>query len=158
VPFVGAMLGSLFGGWLAGRIIKRGGSVDRARKTAITLGCVLMVPALLLTAQASDPLVAVLLIAVILFGFQMAIGNIQTLPSDYFGGGAVGSLAGVSGTAAVVGTLITTWLVPVLTEQSYAPIFAIGAAIVPLSLASLWLIGGPVRPVAANELQTRGKA
>src|SRR3546814_13730817 len=90
-----------------------------------------MLPALLLTIGAGDPLTAVLLIACILFGFQMAIGNIQTLPSDYFGGGAVGSLAGISGTAAVAGTLITTWLVPVLTTTSYAPIFALSAAIVP---------------------------
>ena len=45
----------------------------------------------------------VLLIAVILFGFQIAIGNIQTLPSDFFSGDSVGSLAGAGGTAAVVG-------------------------------------------------------
>src|SRR3546814_9041042 len=100
-----------------------------------------MLPALLLTIGAGDPLTAVLLIACSLFGFQMAIGNIQTLPSDYFGGGAVGSLAGIRGTAAVAGTLITTWLVPVLTTTSYAPIFALSAAIVPISFLCFWLVG-----------------
>ena len=98
----------------------------------------------------ADPLTAVLLIACILFGFQMAIGNIQTLPSDYFGGGAVGSLAGISGTAAVAGTLITTWLVPMLTKTSYAPIFALSAAIVPLSFLAFRLVGGRVEPVATS--------
>lgn len=151
VPFVGAMIGSLFGGWLAGRMIASGKSVNAARKTAITVGCLIMLPALLLTAQAGDPLTAVLLIAAILFGFQMAIGNIQTLPSDYFGGGAVGSLAGISGTAAVAGTLITTWLVPAMTEVSYAPIFALGAAIVPLSLISIWLLGGRIAPIQTQK-------
>lgn len=147
VPFVGAMLGSLFGGWFAGRIISKGGGVHKARMTTIAIGCAIMLPSLLFTIGASDPLTAVLLIACILFGFQMAIGNIQTLPSDYFGGGAVGSLAGISGTAAVAGTLITTWLVPVLTTTSYAPIFALSAAIVPISFLCFWLVGGRVEPV-----------
>ncbi|HEV7313132.1 MFS transporter [Sphingopyxis sp.] len=147
VPFVGAMLGSLFGGWFAGRIISKGGGVHKARMTTIAIGCAIMLPSLLFTIGASDPLTAVLLIACILFGFQMAIGNIQTLPSDYFGGGAVGSLAGISGTAAVAGTLITTWLVPVLTKTSYAPIFALSAAIVPISFLCFWLVGGRVEPV-----------
>lgn len=149
VPFVGAMLGSLFGGWLAGRIIRGGHGVDRARKTAITLGGVIILPALLATMKAGDPLVAVLLIAVILFGFQVAIGNIQTLPSDYYSGASVGSLAGMSGTAAVAGTLIVTWLVPVLTQASYAPIFAIAAVMAPLAVASVWLLGGQVEAVPA---------
>lgn len=154
VPFVGAMLGSLFGGWLAGRIIGKGGSIHKARTLTIGLGCAIMLPALLLTTGAADPLAAVLLIACILFGFQTAIGNIQTLPSDWFGGGAVGSLAGISGTAAVAGTLITTWLVPVLTRTSYAPIFALSAAIVPLAFLSFRLIGGRVEPVATQPANT----
>lgn len=141
VPFVGAMLGSLGGGWFSGLLIARGWNALSARKLAIAIGCVIMLPALLLTAQASTPLSAVLLIAVILFGFQVAINNIQTMPGDYFAGGAVGSLAGISGTAAVAGTLITTWLVPVMTTQGYAPIFALAAAIVPLALLSILLLG-----------------
>ena len=150
VPFVGAMLGSLSGGWASGVLIRRGWSALRARQAVITAGGVVMLPALLLTARASDPLPAVLLIAVILFGFQLAINNIQTLPSDYFAGGAVGSLAGIGGTAAVVGTLVTTWLVPVMTTQGYGPIFALSAAIVPLGVLAIWLLGGRSAPVARH--------
>ncbi|HWU95234.1 MAG TPA: MFS transporter, partial [Sphingomonas sp.] len=147
VPFVGAMFGSLFGGWLAGRLIRSGWSVLRVRKAVITLGGAVMLPALLLTIQAADPLYAVLLIAAVLFGFQVAINNIQTLPSDFFGSGGAGSLAGFSGTAAVAGTLITTWLVPVMTRHGYASIFALAAAIVPLSVLAIWLLGGRTAPV-----------
>jgi len=155
VPFVGAMFGSLAGGWASGAMIKRGWSVGAARKTVITAGGIIMLPALLLTMGANDPLYAVLLIAVILFGFQAAIGNIQTLPSDYFGGGAVGTLAGIGGTAAVAGTLITTWLVPVMTKTSYAPIFALSAAIVPLSILAIWLLCGKVEPLNTDN-KTQG--
>jgi len=154
VPFVGAMLGSLSGGWFSGALIARGWSVDAARKTAIGLGCAIMLPALLLTMTAATPLYAVLLIAAILFGFQVAINNIQTLPSDWFGGGAVGSLAGISGTAAVAGTLVTTWLVPEMTKVSFAPIFLLAAVIVPLSFISIWLIGGRIAPVADPNIST----
>jgi MFS transporter, ACS family, hexuronate transporter len=154
VPFVGAMLGSLSGGWFSGALIARGWSVDAARRTAIGLGCAIMLPALLLTMTAATPLYAVLLIAAILFGFQVAINNIQTLPSDWFGGGAVGSLAGISGTAAVAGTLVTTWLVPEMTKVSFAPIFLLAAVIVPLSFISIWLIGGRIAPVADPIIST----
>ncbi len=148
VPYVGAMLGSLGGGWLSGALIARGWSVDRARKAAIGGGCAIMLPALLLTMTAATPLFAVLLIAAILFGFQVAINNIQTLPSDWFGARAVGSLAGMSGTAAVLGTLVTTLMVPRLTEASFAPAFLLAAALVPLSFLSIWLVSGRVAPVA----------
>ena len=93
-------------------------------------------------------LAAVLEIAVILFGFQTAIGNIQTLPSDFFSGKSVGSLAGVGGTAAVLGVLITIWMVPVITAESYVPFFVLGALLVPLAVLSIWILGGRIQPVA----------
>jgi len=151
VPYVGAALGAVFGGWLAGKLIKSGWTVNVARKLTITLGGAIMMPMLIATAFASNPLAAVLLIAVILFGFQLAIGNIQTLPSDFFAGKSVGSLAGVGGTAAVVGVLITTWMVPIITRESYVPFFLLGAALVPLAMASVWIFGGRIEPVSAAE-------
>ena len=148
VPYAGAMLGALGGGWLAGKIIKSGRSVGFARKAMVVFGGALMLPALLLASQATDPLTAVLLIAVILFGFQVAIGNIQTLAGDYYHGKTVGMMAGVGGTAAVLSTLAFTKLVPALSEISFAPVFILGALLVPLSIASLLLLGGPVTKVA----------
>ncbi len=147
VPYVGAMIGSLGGGWLSGRLIGAGWSVDRARKWVITLGGAIMAPALLGAVLATDPVWAVVTIAFVLFGFQIAIGNIQTLPGDIFNGKSVGSLAGLGGMAAVAGTLITTWLVPVMTRDSYAPIFILVAALVPASLLALWLVTGRVEKV-----------
>ncbi|GAE52318.1 hypothetical protein XPR_0317 [Xanthomonas arboricola pv. pruni MAFF 301420] len=108
-----------------------------------------MAPALLGAVQAADPRMAVLTIAAVLFGFQIAIGNIQTLPGDLFAGKSVGSLAGIGGMAAVAGTLITTWLVPVMTATSYAPMFILVAALVPASLAALWLVTGRIHRLDA---------
>ena len=151
VPYVGAVAGALFGGWLARFLLERGRTVDYARKLTITLGGVIMLPALLATAAASTPLLAVLLIGVILFGFQTAIGNIQTLPSDFFSGKSVGSLAGAGGAAAVAGVLITTELIPrITTDAGFAPAFILGAALVPLAVISVWVFGGRIRPVTTE--------
>ena len=97
VPYVGAMFGAWFGGLLAQNRIKAGWNTDKTRKLTITLGCLIMLPALLAMANPGGPTTAVLIMAVILFGFQTAIGNVQTLPSDLFGKKAVGTLAGFRG-------------------------------------------------------------
>ena len=150
VPYVGAAVGALFGGWLAGALLKKGWTVNATRKLTITLGGLIMLPTLLATAVAVTPLVAVLLMAVILFGFQVAIGNIQTLPSDFFAGKSVGSLAGVGGTSAIVGVIITTQMVPRITADSYVPFFVLGALLVPLAVLSVWGFGGEIKPVSAR--------
>ncbi|MBU0476255.1 MAG: MFS transporter [Bacteroidetes bacterium] len=147
VPYVGAATGAIFGGWIAGLWMKKGWSVNKARKSAIVLGGVIMLPALIFTSMASTPLSAVLLIAIILFGFQTAIGNIQTLPSDFFSGKSVGSLAGFGGTTAAVGVVLTTYIVPALTVTSYVPFFILGAILVPLGVASVYIFGGEIKKV-----------
>ncbi|MBS0216772.1 MAG: MFS transporter [Proteobacteria bacterium] len=144
VPFVGAAIGSLAGGWLAGRLIAAGWTTDKARKWVITFGALVMAPSLLMAMRATDPTAAVVWIAMVLCGFQIAIGNVQTLPSDLFDGRSVGTLAGLGGMAAVAGTLLTTWLVPVMTRHSFAPIFILVAALVPLSLVVVWWVTGPI--------------
>lgn len=147
VPYVGAAVGALLGGWLVGYLMKRNWSVNKARKTVICVGCLIMLPALILTSMAKTPLLAVMLIAVILFGFQAAISNIQTMPSDFFSGKSVGSLAGMSGTSAVISVIISIQLVPLLTDGgNYGPFFVLGAALVPLVIASIFL-AGPIAPV-----------
>ncbi|MCL1113866.1 MULTISPECIES: MFS transporter [Shewanella] len=147
LPYVGAAIGALFGGWFSGHLLNRGWTVNKARRSAIVLGCLVMLPSLLLTSQAATPWLAMGLIAIILFGFQTAIGNVQTLPSDYFSGKTVGTLAGISGTSAVLSVIITIQLVPMMTQGGdYTAFFILGAALVPLALISLWL-GGKIEPV-----------
>lgn len=144
VPYVGAAIGSLTGGVYSSRLLRHGKSAVKARIQAITWGCIIMLPALVLTAFADKPATAIGLIALILFGFQFAISNIQTLPSDFFNGKNVGTVTGMSGTAAVAGTLLTTWLVPVITAHNYFWFFLLGAILVPLAYTALrWFSRAP---------------
>ena len=147
VPYVGAMFGAWFGGILAQNRIKAGWSVNRTRKSVIALGGVIMLASLLLTIQAATPLMAVLLMAAILFGFQTAIGNIQTLPSDFYSGNSVATLAGFAGTAAKLAVVGLNFLIPVITMDSYAPAFAVGAALAILTVLSVFVLCPNIKPL-----------
>lgn len=174
VPYAGAMIGAYYGGILARNKLKKGWSVDKTRKMVITLGCGIMLPALLAMAnplgiekavisflngvgaidmtitdmQNPGATTAVILMAIILFGFQSAIGNVQTLPSDLFSGKTVGSLAGFSGMAAKLTAAGLTYLVPWLTSGgNYTPAFIIGATLSLLTVASVWIFIPKVKPV-----------
>lgn len=151
VPYVGAMLGAWFGGLLAQNRIKAGWTVNKTRKLVITLGCLIMLPTLLAMANPGGPVIAVILMAVILFGFQTAIGNVQTLPSDFFGGKSVGTLAGFAGTAAKLGAFGLTALVPMLTAGgNYTPAFIIGASLAVIAMASVWFLCPKIEPLKPN--------
>lgn len=138
VPFLFAAIGGITGGFYSARKIKSGMAVTKARKSAITVGSIIMLIALAAVAVYLDqlkeqPAVAIALIGITLFGFQFLINNLQTLPSDYFHGKNVGTVAGMGGTSAVAGTLIVTWLVPVLTKTNYTSFFILAALLVPVA-------------------------
>ena len=150
VPYIGGMLGAWFGGLLAQNRIKAGWTVNKTRKSIIGLGGVIMLVALLMTIKAGTPLLAVSLMAVILFGFQTAVGNIQTLPSDFFSGESVGTLAGFAGTAAKLAVMGLNFLIPIITVNTYAPAFAVGAALAILTVLSVWILCGHIQPLSAR--------
>ncbi len=141
VPYVGAMLGAWFGGLLAQNRIKAGWNVNKTRKMVITLGCIIMLPALLALSNPGTPIAAVLIMAAVLFGFQTAIGNVQTLPSDLYGKKTVGTLSGFAGTAAKLTGAGLVSLVPMLTVGgNYTPAFILGAALAFIVIASVWVL------------------
>jgi len=145
LPYLIAACGSLLGGYYSSVYIKRGKDAAKSRKNAITIGCALMLIALIglvicLPQLKANPGLAMLLISITLFGFQFLINNLQTLPADYFNGKNVGTVAGMGGTAAVIGTLCTTWAVPLITKTGYNSFFILGAVLVPLAWLSVTLI------------------
>ena len=148
IPYVGAMFGAWFGGLLAQNRISAGWTVNKVRKLVISLGGLIMLVSLLMTMKASTPMVAVLLMALILFGFQTAVGNIQTLPSDFYSGDSVGTLAGYAGTAAKLAVLPVNFLIPIITVNSYAPAFAMGAGLAIMTVLSVWIFCGRIQPLS----------
>ncbi|HTB80657.1 MAG TPA: MFS transporter [Opitutaceae bacterium] len=144
-PFVAAALGALSGGWFSGFLLRRGWGVNRARKTAIFLGTVCLTAGIL-AAYATSASAALAWLGVTMFGFQFWVSNVQTLPSDFFPVGAVGSIAGFAGTAAGLGAVIFTmstgWVVD---HFSYTPILIAAGLLGPLATAVLFILVGKVR-------------
>nr|WP_322623577.1 MFS transporter [uncultured Flavobacterium sp.] len=139
VPYVGAALGSLAGGWYSGSVIAKTQSVDKGRKQAIIIAGIIMFLGLMATIFIADtPLKFVIIVSFVLFGFQFGIGNIQTLPSDLLDKKSVGALAGFGGMIGVVSVIVMNFLIPIITKESYTPAFIIIAVFVPLGIASVF--------------------
>lgn len=147
VPYVAAAAGALAGGWLSGHLLRRTGRVNHARKVAIVIGTVAMLAGFA-TAFATSAPAAIGWMSITLFGFQFWVGNVQTLASDYFPVGAVGSIAGFAGTAAGLGAVIFTFSTGwVVDHFSYTPILLTAAVLAPLATTALFVLAGPVRRV-----------
>lgn len=148
VPYVGAALGSIAGGWYSGKLLERGKVIGKARKTAINIGSSLMFLGMLTTILFADtPEKFVAIVAVVLFGFQFSIGNVQTIPSDIFKGSSVGTLAGIGGSVGVFSVIVLNFLVPIITKTSFTPAFIIIALFVPLGVLAIYIFGGKLLPV-----------
>jgi ACS family hexuronate transporter-like MFS transporter len=130
---VGAMIGGIGGGWLSSRFLNKGWTVTKTRKFNILLGGLFMFPSLLTIIVLNNPSYAMVAIFFALFGFQIIIGTIQTMPSDYLSGKAVGTLS--------------TWMVPALTKTSYTPFFILAATLVPLGIAVLFIFSGKIEKI-----------
>ena len=148
VPYVGAAIGSIGGGWYSGKLMKKY-SVNRSRKTTIVIGGILMFLGLVATIFFADTAMKfVLIVFMVLFGFQFAISNVQTIPSDLFSGKSVGSLAGLGGTIGVFSVIIINFLVPMISQQfSYTPIFIMIAIFVPLGVFSIFFFARDLKSV-----------
>ena len=149
LPFVAADAGSLVGGWASGHLISRGWSVNRARKTVIVAGMLFMTlgAAAAVTGRA---MTALALIAVVLFGFQSWINNVQTMPSDYFPEEAVGSVTGLGGTGAGIGAILFTQATGLVVDRfhSYTPVLVTAGLLPVLGTIALFVLGGTIRQVA----------
>jgi len=153
VPYLAAAIGSLFGGWLAGRMIARGASVNAARKWTTGIAACLMTVGVL-AARSESAYVALAYISIVLFGFQMWISNVQTLPSDFFSNAAVGSVAGMGGTAAGISSLIfnlcTAWLV---SHFGYGVVLTIAGMLAPVGAVGLFMLTGRIRRLDTGALR-----
>ena len=145
VPYVGAMVGSIAGGWFSGYLIRKGATIDKARKTAMLVGGFIIVPSVLAAVMVPNATLAVVLMAFVLGGFQFTMTNIQTLPSDLHGGKSVGSLAGLGGAAAVLGTILAILFAGQI--SSWPLLFGLLSALVPLSLISIFFTVGKIEQI-----------
>jgi ACS family hexuronate transporter-like MFS transporter len=147
--------GSVFGGYLSSTLIKRGYSVNRARKTAMGIfACI--IPSVIIASQTKSAWTAVLLIGLATACHQGWSANIFTLASDMFPRRAVGTVVGFGGfMGGVGGILIAEFAGRVLNANPryYLPMFVICGTAYLVALAVIHSLAPRLEPV-----QMRGGA
>lgn len=146
-----ADVGSIGGGWLAGRFIKRGWSVNRARKGAM-LVCALAVVPIIFASSATNLWVAVALIGLATAGHQGWSANVFTLTSDMFPRYAVASVVGLGGLAGAVGGMLIAAFTGFLLDAtgSYVPVFVMAGFAYLVALLAVHLLAPRLQPATLN--------
>jgi ACS family hexuronate transporter-like MFS transporter len=147
VIYVSADVGSIGGGWLSGAFIKRGWTVNKARKSAMLLCAVAVVP-IVFAAKASNLWVAVGLVSLAAAAHQGWSANIFTMASDMFPRRAVGSVVGIGGMAGSIGGMLIATTVGLILQYSgsYLPIFIIAGSAYLVALAVIHLLAPRLEP------------
>src|SRR5699024_7308803 len=117
IIYVMADIGSIFGGGLSSAFLKRGWSINKARKTALFICGVIVLPVVFVT-QTHDQWIAVLLIGLAAGGHQAWSANVFTLVSDVFLKKASASVTGIGGTSGAVTSAIAYFLLGGALENS----------------------------------------
>ena len=97
-----ADVGSVAGGWLSSSMLSRGFSANVARKTAMLI-CAICVMPVCMAPSVANPWTAVVLIGVATAAHQGFSANLFTLTSDMFPKQVVGSVVGIGGFAGALG-------------------------------------------------------
>jgi ACS family hexuronate transporter-like MFS transporter len=127
VVYLIADVGSVGGGWTSSALIKRGWSVNRARKATMLAMALLIVPTTLVS-RAPSMWAAVLIVGVAAAAHQAWSANVYTLASDMFPTSAVGSVVGIGAFAGAMGGVVfqrVTGRVLQANGSNYAPIFVV---------------------------------
>jgi ACS family hexuronate transporter-like MFS transporter len=134
-------VGSIGGGWLSSFLIKRGWSINAARKTAMLI-CAVAVTPIVFAPQVNNLWAAVLLVSLAAAAHQGWSANLFTLVSDMFPRRAVGSVVGFGGMSGAIGGMCLTLVVGEILQRtgSYVGVFLIAGSMYLIGLAVIHLL------------------
>jgi ACS family hexuronate transporter-like MFS transporter len=140
-------VGSVAGGWISSTLIKRGSSVNAARKIAMLVCAVGVIP-VVFAYRVESTWSAVLLIGLAAACHQGFSANLFTLTSDMFPARAVGSVVGIGGMAGAIGGLFIATIVGHVLQWtgSYKVPFLIAGSAYLLALAMIHALAPRLEP------------
>ncbi len=132
VPFLFGDIGSIGGGWIAGRLMRIGFSLKAARFITMYVGagcCLLSIGVV----QAATAAMAIAFICLVLFGHTFLSANMFAAISDLVPKPAVGRVTGLTGIAGGLSGFFFPQLTGIFIDRvSYVPVFFL-AAVMPLA-------------------------
>jgi ACS family hexuronate transporter-like MFS transporter len=145
--YLAADVGSVGGGWLSSRFLARGWSVNAARKTAM-LVCALAVVPIVFASQVKDLWLAVGLVSLAAAAHQGWSANLFTLTSDMFPRPTIASVVGFGGMFGAIGGMYNAKATGYILDAtgSYVPIFMIAGSAYLLALLCIHLLVPKLEP------------
>jgi ACS family hexuronate transporter-like MFS transporter len=139
IPFLGADLGNLVGGWFCGWLIGRGITVTVSRKGSVTIAALLMASAIPAVFVAK-PAYSIALVSLAMAGYTAANAVLLSIPADVLPRSVLASTWGLcsmgSGFGGMAFALLTGWLID---RYSYVPAFLLFGILPALAVAVLWI-------------------
>jgi ACS family hexuronate transporter-like MFS transporter len=153
IPYAASGVGSFLGGYFSSYLLRRGHSLDKARKIALGLSAVFM-PAVMLVPLVPVQL-AILLFSIAFFCQQSWSGLIMTLPADIFPLSAVGTVSGYVGFGGAIGGAIFGMVAGYLLGHGfgYGTLFVLVGTFHLIGFLAILLLGGKIQPLRSNDLQ-----
>lgn len=153
IPYAASGIGSFLGGVFSSYLLRRGRSLDRARKIALGLSAVFM-PVVMLVSLVPVQL-AILLFSIAFFCQQSWSGLIMTLPADIFPLSAVGTVSGLVGFGGAIGGAIFGIVAGYLLEHGfgYETLFILVGTFHVIGFLAIVLFGGKIQPLRSHDLQ-----
>jgi ACS family hexuronate transporter-like MFS transporter len=143
VVYQASTIGSIGGGWISSSLLKRGWTLNGARKTAMLI-CATAVTAVIFVANAGGNMwLAVALVSIAAAAHQGWSANLFTLASDMFPRAAVGAVVGFGGMGGAIGGMLVAPAVGYWLEWShgsYGPLFVVAGSAYLLALGIIQLL------------------
>jgi MFS transporter, ACS family, hexuronate transporter len=153
IPYAASGLGSFLGGLFSSRLLRRGLSLDRARKTALGLSAAFM-PLVMLVPMVPVHL-ALTLFSVAFFCQQSWSGLVMTVPADILPLYAVGTVSGFVGFGGAIGGAIFGIVAGYLLQHGfgYQMLFILVGSFHLVGFLAIVLLGGKIQPLSNNDLR-----
>jgi len=133
LPYLSADLGSVFGGWMSGRLIASGRGPMAARM-AVMIPCALVMPLSFAIHHAPSRTLTIILICLVTFSHMVWKTNQNTLTNDVFPKQMVGTASGILAFGTGLGGTLFTWMTGFIVERfGYAAIFMVMGVMHPIS-------------------------
>ncbi|MDQ2950620.1 MAG: MFS transporter, partial [Acidobacteriota bacterium] len=143
VVYQASTIGSIGGGWLSSALLKRGWTLDHARKGAMLICAIAVTSVIFVYKAGGDMWLAIALVSIAAAAHQGWSANLFTFASDLFPRGAVGSVVGMGGLGGAIGGLLVApaigyWLD--WSHKAYGPVFVIAGLMYLLALGIIQLL------------------
>jgi ACS family hexuronate transporter-like MFS transporter len=156
IPYAASGLGSFLGGWFSSTLLRRGKSLDAARK--IALGCCAAAMPVVMLVSLVPVSMALALFSIAFFAQQAWSGLVMTLPADIFPLNAVGTVAGLIGFGGAIGGAIFGVVAGFLLTHgvTYGGLFVAVGTFHLVGFAAILLRAGRIQPFRASGFEEIG--